>query len=113
MIVVFLSTTEGDDNMEGQLWCSILALLQGLDKRRKRTSEDFSDDDIVKIFYWSVIHDRPVSWALQRRNWPLHMRRRPLPSNTTMSRRLRTASVRPLLEAVAKHLTKPTQPGLH
>ncbi len=60
--------------MEGQLWSLIVAILATIDKRRKRASEDFSDEDIVKVFYWSVIHDRPVSWACQRRNWPLYLR---------------------------------------
>ena len=46
--------------MEGQLWVLIVAILPSISKRRKRTREDFSDEDIVKVFYWSVIHDRPV-----------------------------------------------------
>jgi hypothetical protein len=112
-IVVFLSTTKGDDIVEGQLWSSILTILASIDKRRMRTIEDFSDEDIVKVFYWSVIHDRPVSWACQRQNWPLHLRRRRLPSNTTMSRRLRSASVLALLNALERRVTAPSDPSLY
>ena len=72
--------------MEGQLWSLIVAVLATMDKRRKRANQKFSDEEIVKVFYWSVIHDRPVSWACERRNWPLYLRRRPLPSNTTLWR---------------------------
>ena len=65
--------------MEYQLWLSIIAVLSALDKPRSAARFDFSDEDIVKVFYWCVIHDRPVSWACQSRNWPLHCRRRALP----------------------------------
>jgi hypothetical protein len=95
--------------VEGQLWKSIVMILAGIDKRRKRTNEDFSDEDIVKVFYWSVIHDRPIAWACQRRNWPLHLRRQKLPSNTTMSRRLRSRSVVALLNALERRLTAPSE----
>jgi hypothetical protein len=112
-IVVFLSTTEGDDIVEGQLWSLIVAVLARVDKRRKRASEDFSDEQIVKVFYWAVIHDRPIAWACQRWSWPVHLRRQTLPSDTTMSRRLRTASVTTLLGAVEQYVTRPTPGGLY
>jgi hypothetical protein len=99
--------------VEGQLWTLIVAVLATIDKRRKRANENFSDEDIVKVFYWSVIHDRPISWACQRRNWPLHLRRRSLPSNTTMSRRLRSSSVVVLLDALERRVSAPRQPHLY
>jgi hypothetical protein len=99
--------------VEGQLWSLILAILATVDKRRKRAMQDFSDEDVVKVFYWSVIHDRPISWACQRRNWPLYLRRQQLPSNSTMSRRLRSASVVALLDALERRVTAPTHPHLY
>jgi len=99
--------------VEGQLWRLIVAILATMNKRRKHAREDFSDEDIVKVFYWSVIHDRPISWACQRRNWPLHLRRQLLPSNTTMSRRLRSKSVVALLDALERRVTAPTQSHLY
>jgi hypothetical protein len=102
-----------DDDVEGQLWSLILAVLATIDKRRKRAREDFSDEEIVKVFYWSVIHDRPVSWACQRRNWPLYLRRRSLPSSTTMSRRLRSPSVVVLLDALEQRVSAPRRPHLY
>jgi hypothetical protein len=99
--------------VEGQLWNLILMILSSIDKRRRRANEDFSDEDIVKVFYWSVIHDRPVSWACQRRNWPLYMRRQKLPSNSSMSRRLRTQSVVALLNALERRVTAPTRAHLY
>ena len=98
--------------MEHQLWNAIVAVLATLDKPRNSVAFEFSDEDIVKVFYWAVIHDRPMSWAVQRRNWPIHLRKKPLPSNTTMSRRLRTESVRALLNALEQRVVVPQQPGL-
>lgn len=99
--------------MEGQLWKAIVMVLAQVDKRRKRTDEDFSDEDIVKVFYWAVIHDRPISWACCRQNWPLHARRRKLPSDTTMSRRQRSSSVIALLDTIERRVTKPASPSLY
>jgi hypothetical protein len=97
--------------MEHQLWKAIVAVLASIGKARKTTRFDFSDEEIVKVYYWSVIHDRPVSWACSRVNWPLHLRRK-LPSPTTMSRRLRKRSVVALLESLERRVLAPQQPGL-
>jgi hypothetical protein len=84
--------------MEHQLWKAIVALLAPHGKPRFDPGEDYTDHDIVGVWYWSVIHDRPLSWAVQPRHWPPHLRRgRRFPSNATLSRRLRTPAVRELL----------------
>jgi len=98
--------------MEHQLWKAIIAVLALLDKARKSTKCDFSDEDIVRVFYWSVVHDRPVSWACEHRNWPIHLRKKPLPSPTTMSRRLRTSQVMALLDALERRVVAPKEPGI-
>jgi hypothetical protein len=98
--------------MEHQLWKAIVAILATLSKVRKTTAFDFSDEDIVRVYYWSVIHDRPVCWTCCRKNWPIHLRKRKLPSPTTMSRRLRTPSVVALLETLERRVVAPKGPGL-
>jgi len=98
--------------MEYQLWLSILTVLASLDKARKPSTWDFSDEEIVRVYYWSVLHDRPVRWACQWKNWPLHLRRRPLPSEATMSRRLRHPGVLALLHALEQRVIAPQHPGL-
>jgi len=97
--------------MEYQLWLSIVAVLATVDKSRNARC-DFADDNIVSVYYWSVIHDRPVRWACKPKNWPLHLRRRPLPSESTMSRRLRSRSVQKLLNALEERIVAPPEPGL-
>jgi hypothetical protein len=98
--------------MEHQLFKAIVALLETLHKPRTPTRFDYSDTDIVQVFYWSVLCDRPTAWACRKENWPVHLRRCPLPSQSTLSRRLRSPSVVALLDALERRVTAPTQPGL-
>lgn len=97
--------------MEHQLWREILSVLAQIDKPRRRTCEDFSVEDIVITWLWAVLHDRPVSWACERGNWPPHERRRPRPSSTTMSRRLRSPAVRRVLEQLEQRVLPPPASG--
>jgi hypothetical protein len=99
--------------MEHQLYRSIVAVLRILDKARKPTICYFSDEDIVKVYYWSVIHDRSVGWACNPKHWPLCFRPKTLPSPATMSRRLRQPSVGNLLNALERRVVAPQQPGLY
>jgi len=98
--------------MEHQLWKAIVAVLRSLDKPRTTTAFDFSDEAIVAVYYWAVICDRSTTWACFPTHWPLHLRKRPLPSPSTMSRRLRSPSVVALLDALERRVTAPKEPGL-
>jgi len=93
--------------MEHQLWLEILAVLATLGKSRLHWREEFSAEDIVKTWFWAVLHDRPVSWACQRRNWPVHERRYRRPSSSTMSRRLRSPEVHHLLDQIEQSVLLP------
>lgn len=95
--------------MEHQLYREIVTVLRRIGKWRRRRGEVFSDEEIVRTWFWGAIHDRPVSWACQRRNAPLHERSQPRPSNTTMSRRLRSKEVRQLLDQIETDVLRPQQ----
>jgi hypothetical protein len=99
--------------MEHQLWKEIVRLLDELDKPRPKPGQQFPDEVIVRVWYWAVIHDRPVSWACRRGSWPIHLRKQPLPSDSWMSRRLRSASVRALLAQLERRVLAPPGPGLY
>ena len=99
--------------MEHQLWKAIVAILKTLNNSRKRRAADFTDHDIVQIYYWAVIHDRPTNWACQAKNWPLHRRRFALPSAPTMCKRLATPRVGALLDHLERRVTAPKEPGLY
>jgi len=98
--------------MEHQLFKAIVAVLLTLDNPRTPTRFDFTDEEIVKVYYWAALCDRPTSWACRKEHWPLHLRKRPLPSAATMSRRLRSPSVVGLLEALERRVIAPKGPGL-
>jgi len=98
--------------MEHQLWKAIVAVLLNLDNPATPARFDFSDRDIVAVYYWSVICDRPTSWACRQKHWPPHLRKRPLPSPATMSRRLRSPAVVALLGALERRVIAPKAPGL-
>jgi hypothetical protein len=93
--------------MELQLWNSIVQLLKVYCNPKRSMYFRFCDLDILKVWFWSVIHDRPIAWAVQPRNWPIHLRTRSLPSNTTMSRRLRSKSIRTTLAELEKRTIGP------
>lgn len=82
--------------MERELWRIIVAALRSIPPTRPRNAV-YTDRQIVAVLLWAALHDRPVSWACQRRNWPMQAWRRPLPDQSTMSRRLRHAATRDLL----------------
>ena len=86
--------------MEDQLWKGFLRLLKEIHKPRRRAREKFSGEEILCVWFWAVLHDRPVSWATCKANWPIHERRRTLPSSSTMSRRLRDREVQALMTAL-------------
>lgn len=98
--------------MEHRLLKAIVSALRALDNPRTPARFDFSDERIVTVYYWSVIRDRPTSWACRKESWPPHLRKQPLPSPATMSRRLRSASVVALLDALERRVTAPAAPGL-
>ena len=99
--------------MERQLWKSIVEILKALDKPHGSVRLKYSDEWIVAVWYWSVIHDRPLSWAVIKGHWPLDLRKRQLPSNSRMSVRLRSPSVRALLQAVERRVVAPPEPGMY
>jgi hypothetical protein len=79
--------------MEGQLWRRLYSVVSALGKWHPYKGKQFSDTWIVVVYLWAVLHDRPTVWACDEKNWPTEMRWHLLPSQSTMSRRLRTVGV--------------------
>lgn len=86
--------------MERELWLKLYRIVVSLDRFPWRGL--YRASEIVMIFLWAVVHDRPTSWACQAKNWPMPPKH--LPAQCTMSRRLRTPGVRQLLDAVETSL---------
>jgi hypothetical protein len=96
--------------MELELFNSIVQSISQLFKPKRSKNFTFTDLDILKVWFWSVIHDRPVSWATQPRNWAIHLRKHALPTDSTMSRRLRTKSIKEFLKALEQKIIAPKDP---
>lgn len=92
--------------MEGELWKVVYDVAQQLARGQRPRGARYDDARIAAVYLWAVVHDRPVSWACERRNWPIWWRRRRLPTPSTMSRRLRRPSVRRLLGDVERRLRR-------
>jgi hypothetical protein len=96
--------------MERELFLKVKEELSALGACR-RGRNLFSDAVIVLVYFWSVINDRPVSWACFAPHWPARLRRRRLPSQSRMSRRLRTASVRCLIDQLEARVMREGRPA--
>lgn len=86
--------------MERERWLKVYRVFVRLDQDPFRGV--FVASAILGVFFWAVVHDRPICWACQRRNWPAGLWRTALPSQSTMSRRLKTAAVQALLAAAGR-----------
>ncbi len=74
--------------MERDLWRCIVAQLKALPRRRPIRGL-YDNRQVLALLFWAALHDRPINWACQRKNWPYQAWRRMLPDQSTMSRRLR------------------------
>jgi hypothetical protein len=90
--------------MERELWLILYRLAQDAGPVRYWEMVRFSDSQIVGVYLWAVLHDRAVSWACDPRNWPAGLWKGKLPSQPTMSRRLRTVEVQFLLQQMENTL---------
>ncbi len=91
--------------MEGELFWELYPLVQEEAKLCGRPKwVQISDVMIVLVFFWAVLHDRPIAWACERRHWPDDWDGPELPSAATMSRRLRRLSCWRLITGVYDRL---------
>jgi Transposase DDE domain len=84
--------------MERELWTSLYGVVALLDKGYGNWK--YSASDILAVFFWAVVHDRPISWAAKREHWSEDLRPKHFPSQSTLSRRMRSASVQELMTQV-------------
>jgi DDE family transposase len=86
--------------MERELWWELYTELLRFDRCVGVSGEYFSDGAVAATQLWAAVHDRPTSWACDVGNWSALEPPFDLPSQPTMSRRLRTPGVEALLAAV-------------
>jgi hypothetical protein len=84
--------------MERELWSLLYGMARKLDKRWGDWK--YSTSDIVATYLWAVVHDRPMCWASDKANWPKGLWTKCLPSQSTLSRRMRGAAAQQLMTAI-------------
>ena len=93
--------------MERQLWNAIVQIVMEVDKPELSLNFRFCIDQVLRVWFWAVIHDRPVSWATCPDNWPSDLLQNCIPSDSTMSRRLRSSAVQQTLLLVEQRVLAP------
>ncbi len=88
--------------MERELWEAMYMLARELDNPWGNWR--YSIADVLAVYFWSVVHDRPTSWAADPENWPDELRPVLIPTQSTLSRRLRRAETTTLMTTVEQHL---------
>jgi hypothetical protein len=83
--------------MEHKLWSQLYEMVMTTLYPDPAHGVRHSDRWVVLTYLWAVVHDRATWWATDRRNWPSGCGPLSLPSQPTMSRRLRTEPVRRLI----------------
>jgi hypothetical protein len=97
--------------MEADRYRHVCRLVDQLCPHGRRARQQFADATIVKVFLYATYSDRPVSWACRATHWPDQRLRHAtvgftLPSQSTMSTRLRTVGVLGLLDRVRAALAE-------
>ncbi len=98
-----------DHELWNQLSHAMFDVARGFPKSSRCT---YDTHRIVRVYLWSVLHDRPVVWATAPRNWSGQTRPKVLPNQSTMSRRLRDEQIWRFLEKVARRVAGPLHPVL-
>jgi Transposase DDE domain len=76
--------------MERELWPPLYHLVMRAGRTLRLIDVTYQPHIVVLVFFWAALHDRPVRWACDERNWATTtLRPARIPSAATMSRRLR------------------------
>lgn len=90
--------------MEDELWKRLCSEIGQIAKGFRTSKVQHSDAWVVEVYLYSVLHDRPICWACDRRHWPASYAHCSFPSPSCMSRRLPLAGVRCVLDQLEQRL---------
>lgn len=84
--------------MERELWTVLYCIALKLGK--VCGGWKYSASDILAVYFWAVVNDRPMRWASRKANWPSELCPRLLPPQSTVSRRMRRADTQQLMTQI-------------
>ena len=64
----------------------------------------YGDCLIACLYFWAVLHDRPMTWAVERCNYNRSFRPRKIPSISQLNRRIASARFQGILQRVHQQL---------
>lgn len=92
--------------MERELWAELSQAISDV-SRSRCSGARFTHQTalVVRVYLFAAMHDKSVNWACEPSHWPRELRPQKLPSQSTMSRRLRTDQVKDFLDALESRLS--------
>jgi len=92
--------------MERSQWSVLRQVLRSVTRSMPRLRRArYSDFLIGCLYFWAVLHDRPMTWALDRRHYNRTFRpRKPLPSISQLNRRVAAERFQFILQRVHERL---------
>ena len=98
--------------MDRNIWLASTAAARSSDRRVARCGRRmrFSGQQIVRMYLWSVWHDRPLCWACDRDHYNPLFRPSQLPSVSQFCRWVKTPRVQAMLQAANDYLTRHSEP---
>jgi Transposase DDE domain len=99
--------------MERELWPRLYHLVMEVGRSLRLTDVTYQPHIVALVFLWAALHDRPVCWACDERNWSTTtLRPATLPSPSTLSRRLRRVDTAMLMRDLVERLRQEGDPRL-
>lgn len=98
--------------MDRSIWQLLRNAVRSADRSVPRFGRkpQFSDQLVVKMFFWSVMRDRPRCFACRRENYPSWIRLRHMPSYSQFCRRLHSPRVIEMIKHVARRMGESERP---
>jgi hypothetical protein len=99
--------------MERELWPRLYYLVMEAGEALRLTDVTYQPHIVLLVFLWAALHDRPVRWACDERNWATTtLRPASLPSASTLSRRLRRVDTAMLVRSLVAKAREEGDPRL-
>jgi len=91
--------------MEREHWSELSEAISQVEQRFPVNQRDaYPTARIVRVYVWAVIHNAAVRWACKPQNWDHATRPAELPTQSTMSRRLRRDDCAQFLQKIERAL---------
>lgn len=99
--------------MERELWPRLYHLIMNAGESFRLDDVSYQPHIVALTFFWAALHDRPMCWACDPRNWTTTtLRPATLPSPSTLSRRLRRVDTAMFFRLVVQQIREMGDPRL-